>query len=195
MPRVSRFVCIEYVKFTPARTKYVWQRLINTVTRQPPGRIRQTLPMYPGGEFAECVVKKCLTSLFELFGYPFGTILKSDARTFQSASIWPSPIKDCVGRMGKNNGVGCKHTMDMFFLEKMPPTRLHHTEVGIGMQPQLVFTRIQISRNQDIQMSSHPDNQIPYSCAYSKVCPIRPGGGFLANCSEAIRRPPGASSV
>ena len=43
--------------------------------------------MCPGGECAECVDKKWLTSIFELSGHAFGTILKSDALTFQSASI------------------------------------------------------------------------------------------------------------
>ena len=68
------------------------QRLIDTVTRQPPGRIGKPLRMCS---------QKCLTSFFELSVHPFGTILKSDTLTFQSASIQPSPVKDGVGRMEK----------------------------------------------------------------------------------------------
>ena len=87
------------MQMNPSRNKSIWQRLINAASRQPPCRIRQTLRMCAGGECAECVLKKCLTSFFELSGHAFGTILKSDALTFQSVSIWPSPVEHCSGRI------------------------------------------------------------------------------------------------
>ena len=75
------------VYFRGWTSRLMWPRLINTVTRQPPGRIGKPLRMCPGGECAECVIKKCLTSALELSIHPFGTLLKSNALTFQSASI------------------------------------------------------------------------------------------------------------
>ena len=45
-----------------------------------------------------CKGQPCFISNFKLSGNQFGDILKSDALTFQSASISPSPVEDVVGR-------------------------------------------------------------------------------------------------
>ena len=48
-------------------------------------------------ECAECEVTKVQLQSVEFSGRAFGTILKSDTLTFQSVSIYPSPVKDCSG--------------------------------------------------------------------------------------------------
>ena len=56
-----------------------------------------------------------LISIFELSAHQFGTILKSEALTFQSASMQPSPVKDCSGRNEKALLWVAKHQEHVFF--------------------------------------------------------------------------------
>ena len=60
-------------------------------------------------EIDDLLVKKCLTSTFELSVHEFGTILKSDALTFHSASIQTTPVKHCSGRIGETRFWVPKH--------------------------------------------------------------------------------------
>ena len=60
-------------------------------------------------EIDDLLVKKCLTSIFELSVNEIGTILKSEALTFQSASIQPTPVKHCSGRIGETRFGVPKH--------------------------------------------------------------------------------------
>ena len=77
--------------------KYMWQRLMNSASRQAPGHIRQTPRMCLRSECAESVAKKYLTANVKLSVHlsvhEFGTILTSDTLTFQSVSMKPTPVK------------------------------------------------------------------------------------------------------
>ena len=115
------------------------------------------------GEIAPCKGKPCLISSFELSGHQFGTILKSFALTFQSASIQPSPVEYCLSRMQETQFQVAKTPGTCFFLEKKPPAGLHHTEVRTGDASTHCFDQnpdIQISKYPDVQISTYPDIQI-----------------------------------
>ena len=63
-----------------------------------------------------------------------------------------------------------------FFWKKSPRQGCTTQKSGLGCSNKLLFTRIQISK--------HPDIQISIFWTIFEGLPIRLGGGFSANCSE-----------
>ena len=86
---------------------------------------------------------------FEVSGHQFGTILKSDTLTFQSASMYPSPVKYCSGRMQETRNV-------VFSGEKKAPGRSAPHRISEWGCNSKLFTMIQISKYPDIHRQPSP---------------------------------------
>ena len=92
------------------------------------------------GFWGRWLTEPCLISNFDLSGHQFGTILKSFKLTFQSASIQPSPVKDCFSRMQETLSQVEKTPGRCFFWEKKSPRQGCTTQKsGLGMQQQIVY--------------------------------------------------------
>ena len=107
------------------------------------------LQMCPGGERAECVVNKCLTQFVELSVHEIGIILKSDTLIFNPCLCSLVPLNIVQVELKKHR-FRLQNTRDLFLLKE---TKGSTQKSGLEMQQQIVFTRIQISRYPDIQIS------------------------------------------
>ena len=71
------------------------------------------------GFLGRWLTEPCLISIFELSGHQFGTTLKFFILTFQSASVQPSPIKDCLTRMQETLFQAAKTPGTCFFWKQI----------------------------------------------------------------------------